>query len=173
MAPQKPEHSILCSLAKAHGTDKYPWYTPFYSALFADKHVKRVLEIGVLNGASLAMWRDYWPEAVVWGFDKERRRDTDIQVMYGDQSKPEDLAFAASRGPFDIIIDDGSHEPADQILGALTLVPHLAPGGLYIIEDVNPPYEVLGAIPWPNQLVLCNVPGSKDIGRCIVIPCPS
>jgi hypothetical protein len=172
LAPQKPEHSILCSLAKAHGTDKYPWYTPFYSALLGDKHVKRVLEIGVLNGASLAMWRDYWPEAEVWGFDKEQRRDTDIQVMYGDQSKPEDLAFATRLGPFDLVIDDGSHKPADQILGALTLVPHLAPGGLYIIEDVNPPYTVLNAIPWPNQLVLCNVPGNNNTGRCVVIPCP-
>jgi demethylmacrocin O-methyltransferase len=171
LAPQKPEHSILCSLAKAHGTDKYPWYTPFYSALFADKHVKRVLEIGVLNGASLAMWRDYWPQAEVWGFDKERR-DTDIQVMYGDQSKPEDLAFATRLGPFDIVIDDGSHQPADQILGALTLVPHLASGGLYIIEDVNSPF-ILDGIPWPNQLVFCHVPGSDKTGRCVVIPCPS
>jgi hypothetical protein len=181
LAPQKPtqlgaiapEHSILCSLAKAHGTDKYPWYTPFYSALFADKHVKRVLEIGVLNGASLAMWRDYWPQAEVWGFDKERR-ETDIQVMYGDQSKPEDLAFATRLGPFDLVIDDGSHQPADQILGALTFVPHLAPGGLYIIEDVNPPFtSVCDAIPWPYQMVACCIPGNNNAGRCLVIPCPS
>jgi demethylmacrocin O-methyltransferase len=133
--------------------------------------VKRVLEIGVLNGASLAMWRDYWPQAEVWGFDKERR-ETDIQVMYGDQSKPEDLAFATRLGPFDLVIDDGSHVPADQVLGALTLVPHLAPGGLYIIEDVNSPF-ILDGIPWPNQLVFCHVPGSDKTGRCVVIPCPS
>ena len=170
-------NSILCSLAKAHGTDKYPWYTPFYSALLGERDVKRVLEIGVLNGASLAMWRDFWPQAEVWGFDIEKR-DTDIQVMYGDQSKPEDLAFATRLGPFDLVIDDGSHKPADQILGALTLVPHLAPGGLYIIEDVNfPVFEILYKLPWPCQYVECHSANEQDRmkgmhGRCIVIPAP-
>ena len=39
-----------------------------------------------------------------------------------------------------MIIDDGSHLPSHQLLSLETLWPSLAPGGLYIVEDVETSY---------------------------------
>ena len=39
-----------------------------------------------------------------------------------------------------VIIDDGSHLPSHQLLSLETLWPALAPGGLYIVEDVETSY---------------------------------
>ena len=43
-------------------------------------------------------------------------------------------------GNFTVIIDDGSHLPSHQLLSLETLWPSLAPGGLYIVEDVETSY---------------------------------
>ncbi len=39
-------------------------------------------------------------------------------------------------GPYDVIIDDGSHDPRYQAAAAITMLPHLAPTGHYFIEDI-------------------------------------
>ena len=46
----------------------------------------------------------------------------------------------------DVIIDDGSHQPEHQMLTASILRWHLAPGGVYVIEDVQKPEEVAAAV---------------------------
>ena len=42
-----------------------------------------------------------------------------------------------------LIIDDGSHKPRDQAATLKNLWPLLAPGGVYVIEDVVP-VDVIG-----------------------------
>lgn len=42
--------------------------------------------------------------------------------------------------PFDIVIDDGSHQPAHQILSFETIWPMVNPSGYYVIEDMHPFY---------------------------------
>lgn len=90
---------------------------------------------------SLRMWADYLPRAAICGMDVadlvalggERMR-----IARGDQGNRADLeAFARTHGPFDLIIDDGSHASHHQQVSLATLFPHLAPGGLYIIEDLH------------------------------------
>ena len=46
-------------------------------------------------------------------------------------------------GPFDIVIDDGSHVNRHVHHSFRTLWPHLAPGGLYVVEDLQTSY-------WPS-----------------------
>lgn len=134
----------LCELAIKYGTDKCGkhQYTPVYYDLLKDKKVKRVLEIGVYNGASLRMWRDFFPGAEIYGIDIDLRsliKEDRITCFAGDQTKAYTLRNAAlvAGGEFDLIVDDGSHVPDDQILTAWELLPFLAPNGLYIIEDVG------------------------------------
>ena len=57
----------------------------------------------------------------------------------GDQSDPAFLArlVANTGGNFTVVVDDGSHLPSHQLLTLETLWPSLAPGGLYIVEDVE------------------------------------
>jgi hypothetical protein len=101
------------------------------------------LEIGVQRGGSLQIMQDYLGKnARIVGIDidpacaslaKEGR-----EVHIGDQS---DTAFLASvtkqSGPFDIIIDDGSHVADHQIVSFFALFSALKEGGIYIVEDLH------------------------------------
>ena len=106
-----------------------------------------LLEIGVLKGNSLRMWRDFFKYGSIVGIDNEREAeapesDERIQVLVGDQS---DLTFLESvvskYGPFDIIIDDGSHVWSDIIASYEYLMPQLSSGGYYCIEDIHTSYN--------------------------------
>lgn len=144
--------SPLCELALKYDTDKCPeWrggtgheYTPFYHHyLFRDLRPKRVLEIGICTGASLRMWEEYWPEAVIWGADVDRNtfiNEDRIKSLYVDQRDDRSLVSLSLwfwEQHLDLIIDDGSHSQQDQWRTAQTLIPCLNPGGLYVIEDVQ------------------------------------
>jgi hypothetical protein len=150
--PPVEEVDPLTRIAIRHGTDKWGshFYTPVYHQLFAhlrDKPV-RLLEIGIggyqfarLGGASLAMWADYFPHGQILGIDvfaKTLDLDPRVTVRQGSQ---DDAAFltrmSAEHGPFDIVIDDGSHVPAHVTASFNILFPLLADGGLYVIEDVQ------------------------------------
>ena len=43
-------------------------------------------------------------------------------------------------GNFDIVIDDGSHVPSHQLLTFETVWPHITPGGIFVIEDIETSY---------------------------------
>ncbi len=99
----------------------------------------KLLEIGVLSGASLTAWRAFFPRATVVGCDirpKTHLNYRRIRTHLIDQSNPTDLAaLAAAEGPFDVIIDDGSHVNAHQVTTFYSLFEHLRDGGTYVIED--------------------------------------
>jgi len=138
----------LSELAIKYGTDKYGkhTYTPYYFELLKKRRhvIKKVIEIGTAEGASLFMWRDFFPNATIYGaeIDKDRIFKEDrIEVIECDQSKVEDLADLLSKTglDIDIMIDDGSHDPKDQVLTALTVLPLIKKEVIYIIEDVADP----------------------------------
>lgn len=152
-------HSLdLGSLARAFGSDKWGdhFYTEHYERHFGAHRNQRVkvLEIGVggfespaLGGESLRMWKHFFPRGLVYGldvFDKSPIDEPRVQTIRGDQSNPAFLAtMAAEVGPFDIVIDDGSHLSAHVITSFETLFPLLNPGGIYVIEDLQTSY-------WPG-----------------------
>ena len=137
----------LCELAAQFKTDKYKPhnYTPFYYRLFKDRieSTKRVLEIGIRTGASLRMWEEFFPRALIFGIDKNMAflglNEGRISSHWGNQGKPEKLANVLKRlgGNFDIIVDDGNHHPERQILAMGACLPFLKPDGLYFIEDIR------------------------------------
>jgi trans-aconitate methyltransferase len=135
----------LPAMGKKYGTDKENGhdFLRYYDGIFAEtkNSVRRVLEIGVLAGASLKMWRDYFPNAVIFGADTDKRVLSDlgprIQTVQADQSKPEDLDKLAAFGPFDVIIDDGSHMCRHQQLTFGKLFKNLNTNGVFIIEDLH------------------------------------
>ncbi|MBB6474929.1 class I SAM-dependent methyltransferase [Sphaerisporangium rubeum] len=152
--PPQPEN--LDRLATRYGTDKYGtlhWYTPHYARYLAplrDRPV-RLLEIGVggyqdpaAGGASLRMWQRYFPRGLIYGLDlfgKTGVRGPRIRTLQGDQGDPAALrALAAEHGPFDIVIDDGSHLNEHVLLSLRELFPHVRPGGLYVVEDTQTSY---------------------------------
>jgi SAM-dependent methyltransferase len=96
-----------------------------------------LLEIGVWEGHSLAMWDEYLQGSRVVGLDVDvsRCRFT-VDARVCDATNPEALALALGDSAFDYIIDDGSHRPADQIASFNCLWQRLKPNGKYFIEDI-------------------------------------
>jgi hypothetical protein len=63
-----------------------------------------------------------------------------IKTFWVDQSSEEILQKHVPDMQYDLILDDGSHDPNHMETSFRALWPRVAPGGLYIIEDVHVPY---------------------------------
>lgn len=133
-------------------TDKY-WvhgYTRLYDRHLAHLRSRKIkmLEIGVFRGASLLLWKDAFPNARIYGIDKNTaiwqpmlKGQKRIKVFVGRQ---EDTKFLDEQvipaGPFDVIIDDGGHRPEQQLASFESLWPHIKQGGIYVLEDLHGNY---------------------------------
>lgn len=144
-------------LAALYGTDKFGEheYTPVYVELMRTARRKpvRLLEIGVggfaeaQGGESLLMWASYFLGGRIYGIDVHDKTSLTggrVHVFQCSQvDAPRLGALAAEHGPFEFIIDDGSHLNAHQIETFGILWPHLKDGGAYIVEDTQTSY-------WPS-----------------------
>ena len=141
--------SLLNEIALKYGTDKSSKthnYCDIYEFFFnplIDKNITLV-EIGVLYGNSINMWREYFKKAKLIGLDIDKtcKRFEKIENnLFIEIGRQEDINFLKSviekYGPIDIIIDDGSHFGDDQITTFEYIFPTLKPKGLYIIEDLH------------------------------------
>lgn len=140
---------MIADLCTRHSTDKVK-YAEFYDELFLPikDTVTKVLEIGVYHGGSCRMWHELFPQAHVDGVDNSIEVPEGIAAhiqgsdwftfWQGNQQDRNFLAQVAQSGPWDIIIDDGSHNAHEQLVCFQSLSDHLKPGGYYIIEDLHP-----------------------------------
>ena len=116
-------------------------YNPVFERYFERYRLKKlkVLEVGVEAGTSLRMWKDYFPNAEIHGFDIDEacmvHEDERIRVHIGDQRSEADLM--ALPGDFDIIIDDGMHSIDSQINTFKILFQNkMKDQGIYAVEDI-------------------------------------
>lgn len=145
----------LDEIGLKHGTDKSSLghnYLKFLEPFFAPMRERpiRLLEIGVHRGASLKTWSEYFPNAQIVGVDILpwcKRYETDrVSVELADQSNIEHLTpIGVTRGPFDIIVEDGSHMWDHQITSLRTLFPFLKDGGFYVAEDLQTNFGAVAA----------------------------
>jgi hypothetical protein len=136
----------LNDIALKYGTDKsnkahnYVEKYEHYFESMRDKEIK-LFEIGIQNGFSLKTWEEYFPNGMIYGIDIKdcTHMSTDrIKAMVCSQNNPAGLNnINEQHGPFDIIIDDGSHFSSDMNFSFNHLFPLLKEGGLYIIEDIH------------------------------------
>lgn len=134
----------LIELAEKYGTDKAGHgYLPHYAKHLPDT-CESLLEVGAYKGASLRMWKDLYPEAVIHCLDlfldpdNITREDVDkmgVVTYQGDQGNID--TYNQIRGKFDVIIEDGSHRSDHQITTLKALWPEVKPGGVYIVEDLH------------------------------------
>lgn len=150
----------LDQLAIKYGSDKssnHHNYCPLYEEKlgYLRMELNHILEIGFggyhypdRGGAGLRMWADYFPNSIITSIDvhkKDFKGDSRVMVLQGSQSDPVFLfGVHQSRGTFNIIIDDGSHNSPNTIKSFEILWPSLQPGGWYIIEDLEASY-------WDNE----------------------
>lgn len=134
-------------LTPAAFIQKAPRLLRFYQRLLfsMEREPRSILEIGVKGGGSTAFWKALFPAATVvgmdiklrWGLDAVPSEDGVIYVQ-GDQTDVARLEeIARVHGPFDVVIDDGSHVSDHQVITMRSLLPHVTAGGLYVVEDIN------------------------------------
>lgn len=181
----KKKMTELCKLAFKYRTDKCPKirhsYTPAYHEMFKDRRndIRKIFEMGIgfpgvmshvekkigephITGASLMMWRDYFPNSMVYGADWDNRTMVEgeerIKTFICDERYPEDIKAVINKvgRDIDIFIDDGAHEHKFQVFLAKCVLPLLKKDVIYVIEDVYSVRRVVGEL---NKLGYeCSVP---------------
>lgn len=158
--------SQLCEIGRKYDTDKssqrnnvsntrhcHP-YTLFYDGLFKnkkDEHLK-IAELGILDGGSLLMWKDYFINSEIYGFEyndmlikkfKQNFNNDRISLSNIDVTNKDSIikSFSELNILYDIIIEDTTHQFEDQIRVIENIYQYLKPGGILIIENIFKSYN--------------------------------
>ena len=129
-------------------SSKYKKYFSNYDEIlsrFKDKDIK-IIEIGVQDGGSLKIWQEYFGQnSKIFGIDLnpqcKRIEKGNIKIFIGSQSSKTFWTKLFDQiGKVDLIIDDGGHTNAQQIITAVNCIPNIKDGGMLITEDVHSSY---------------------------------
>jgi hypothetical protein len=133
----------LYELGLKHQTDKSTGhlFSLLYEGYF--NHLRnapiKLLEIGILQGASIKMWEEYFTKASLHAvdiYDFSSLNSNRIQTYLVNQEKEEELKTLPK--DFDVIIDDGGHTMIQQQVTLKVLfLDHLKEGGIYVLEDLH------------------------------------
>jgi hypothetical protein len=121
------------------------------------------MEAGIEYGASLRTWRDYFPNAQIWGIDnlyslhkhftdeglneqavnqkindtlKDLAESERVHLLICDQMDKDFIYEAIGETQFDLAIDDGMHTSPSHQKCFRFLFPKVISGGYYIVEDL-------------------------------------
>jgi hypothetical protein len=126
-------------------TKRYHNYLVYYWLHLRDvrEQVRTVIEIGLETDRSVKMWREFFPNATIYGIDinpkcKEFESDR-IKVFVGAQQDTKFLAACLETigAAPDVVIDDGSHLVHHQVATFNYLFPRLSDHGIYVVEDTG------------------------------------
>jgi len=156
----------LCEIGAKYDTDKSAWrnnvtnirhchpYTIFYDTIFGDyrNNNLEIAEIGILDGASLLMWNEYFPNVKLTGFEYNRSfiekvkgiyTNNNLELFEMDITNADNIkkALETCNKKFDIIIEDSTHQIQDQIRFIRQAHNYLKDGGILIIEDIFKHYN--------------------------------
>ena len=147
----------------------YNWhphtYATYYHSIFnlSRESIKYVFECGLgtnnpnlksnmtengIPGASLQVWRDYFFNAQIYGGDIDKEilfEEERIKTFYLDQLNSNSIKSMWENievEEFDIIIDDGLHEPEANYNFFINSFHKLKKDGVFVIEDVSNKYLV-------------------------------
>jgi hypothetical protein len=138
---------------KSNPNDYYKIYAYLLSKINSPKNIleiglgsnnlKVVSNMGIFGspGASLRSFREYLPEANIYGADIDKSalfNEDRILTYWVDQTKPESLQlmFSEFNKKFDLIIDDGLHSPDANISTLIAALNWCEEGGFIVIEDI-------------------------------------
>ena len=112
-------------------------YFSVYDEIFKKYIGKKIVfvEIGILHGGSLEMWRDYFGnQARIIGIDinpeAKKLENRGFEIYIGSQSSKDFWDnFFKEVGPVDIVLDDGGHQYKQQIITAHESIKNINDGG--------------------------------------------
>lgn len=150
-----------------HGHDYLRHYEFMFEEL-REAHFN-LIEVGVKDGQSLAMWASYFPNATIIGIDIQERcrafAGGRVQVEIGSQADTDFIHRICAQHPPTIFIEDGSHLAEHNIVTFEAAFGSVLPGGFYVVEDMHAHFGA-GAAKWQTKKI-CDSPGYfLDIARC-------
>mgnify|MGYP001454638828 CR=1 FL=1 len=127
---------------------KHSTYFDSYDHFFSKYRGREItfVEVGVLGGGSLFMWRDYFGKnARIIGVDMNKEctkwQKYGFEIFIGDQSDESFwVDFKKKVGSFDILLDDGGHTYEQQIITVESLLGSINDGGIILVEDTHTSY---------------------------------
>lgn len=150
--PENLDNELLQISLKYNTTKLYSpgaiHYFEHYWSYFKDLKYKKlnILEIGVKDGQSLLIWKDFFVNSKIYGIEinkdplKNFNHD-EIEIFFGNQKDINFLKKITNKIKFDVILDDGGHTMDQQKESFKFLFPNgLKNSGLYIIEDLGTSY---------------------------------
>ena len=128
--------------------NKWMHYFDVYDRHFSTYRNKEIVivEIGVSQGGSLQMWKDYFGgKAKIYGIDIDPRckafEEENIEIFIGSQSDRKFLREVLKKiPPIDILIDDGGHRMNQQIITFEEMFNQVKIDGVYLCEDIHTSY---------------------------------
>ena len=149
--------SNLGALFEQYGSDKqtrHSYGSTYESLLGPASQARNILEVGIGSvnayayaglppGGSLRAWREYYPKASVIGMDIDPESIAAVEqpAFVVDQTNQDSLDEVRLKlrefGQFDLIVDDGFHDPHANVRTLLTFFELLRPGGSYVVEDIH------------------------------------
>ena len=128
---------------------KHKSYFNVYDTLLEEYIGKEItfVEIGILDGGSLFMWRDFFGEqARIIGIEINESakvwQDHGFEIYIGSQGDTEFWReFYNTVGDVDVVLDDGGHTYQQQIITVESALKHLKPKGKIIVEDTYTSYQ--------------------------------
>ena len=128
---------------------------------FVNKNIT-LAEIGIGNGGSLFMWRNFLgKKAKIIGIelnpDAKKFEKYGFKIFLGDQSDPLFWKnFYKINGKIDILIDDGGHTNLQQITTLMESVDNIKNNGVILIEDTHTSYMNYKGFKNPSNNSLIN-----------------
>lgn len=153
-------HSVtdLCTMGEKYQTDKSPYnknpylhkhaYTAIYDLLFSNLRYSdiNIAEIGILHNKSMLCWREYFKNAKLYGFEwsaeyiqkavNDNLANTSYHFMNIKEEEAIEEALADVGKKYHIVIEDSTHEFADQIRFLKIIYKYMLPGSIVVVEDI-------------------------------------
>ncbi len=141
--------NTIQNILESHETDKHNAtehsYGDFYASLFSKYNREgklNILELGIQRGGSLFAWREFFPNANIWGVDivddrLDKYKFSNSIVFIKDDLKNAIHQFKDIK--FDIIIDDSDHNENTMAWIGMNYFPLLNQKGTLVFEDVQIP----------------------------------
>lgn len=129
------------------GVNKSAHYFPIYESVVDRTRPIRMLQIGSFYGGSLQMWQEcLHPDSLIVGIDIDSKLlkiadSGGIHVRIVEQNVSFLREVAAEFGPFDVVLDAGSHTSSHMVDSFRCLFANaLSDSGVYVVEDVDCDY---------------------------------
>ena len=153
MSKKKLDLNSKLKIFQIYKNLKYPSvkidsYFQVYEEIFKNYIGKKItfVEVGVLAGGSLFMWKDYFGKnARVIGIDlnpeAKKWEKYGFEIFIGSQSREKFWNYFYDKvGKIDILLDDGGHYNKQQITTVYRSIPNINNGGMIVIEDSHASY---------------------------------